>query len=65
MSTYSFRKSIFSHLITSIHCRFKLLKKDRAFSKFYRRYSGSVEKYNVTLKKLLQQGIAEPEFYGD
>ena len=24
-----------------------------------------VEKYNVSLRKLLQQGIAEPEFYGD
>ena len=22
-------------------------------------------KYNVSLKKLLQQGISEPEFYGD
>ena len=24
-----------------------------------------VEKYNVSLRKLLQQGISEPEFYGD
>ena len=23
------------------------------------------EKYSVSLKKLLQQGISEPEFYGD
>ena len=37
----------------------------KAFSKFYRRHSGSVEKYNVSLRKLLQQGISEPEFYGD
>ena len=36
-----------------------------AFSKFYRRYSALVEKYNVGLKTLLQQGISEPEFYGD
>ena len=36
-----------------------------AFSKFYRRHSGLMEKYNVSLKKLLQQGISEPEFYGD
>ena len=35
------------------------------FSKFYRRHSGLVEKYNVSLKKLLQQGISEPEFYGN
>ena len=37
----------------------------RAFSKFYCRHSGLVEKYNVSLKKRLQQGISEPEFYGD
>ena len=35
------------------------------FSKFYRRRSALVEKYNVGLKKLPQQGISEPEFYGD
>ena len=33
--------------------------------KFYRRHSELVEKYNVSLRKLLQQGISEPEFYGD
>ena len=37
----------------------------RLFSKFYRRHSELVEKYNVSLKKLLQQGISEPEFCGD
>ena len=37
----------------------------QAFSKFYRRHSELVEKYNVSLRKLLQQGISEPEFYGD
>ena len=37
----------------------------KTFSKFYRRHSGLVEKYNVSLRKLLQQGISEPEFYGD
>ena len=41
---------------------FKLCK---AFSKFYRRHSALVEKYSVNLKTLLQQGISEPEFYGD
>ena len=35
----------------------------KAFSKFYRRHSELVGKYNVSLRKLLQQGI--PEFYGD
>ena len=37
----------------------------KTFSKFYRRHSWLVEKYNVSLRKLLQQGISEPEFYGD
>ena len=37
----------------------------KAFSKFYRRHSELVEKYKVNLKTLLQQGISEPELYGD
>ena len=41
---------------------FKLRK---AFSKFYRRHNALLEKYSVSLKTLLQQGISEPEFYGD
>ena len=45
-----------------IYLFFKL---QMAFSKFYRRHSALVEKYNVGLKTLLQQGISEPEFYGD
>ena len=50
----------------------KLLRQDyryfklrKAFSKFYRRHSALLEKYSVSLKTLLQQGISEPEFYGD
>ena len=35
----------------------------KAFSKFYRRHFELVEKYHVSLKKLMQQG--NPEFYGD
>ena len=31
----------------------------------YRRHSALVEKYNVSLKTLLQQGISEPEFNDD
>ena len=37
----------------------------KAFSKFYRRHFELVEKYHVSLKKLMQQGICNPEFYGD
>ena len=39
--------------------------KAKAFLKFYRRHSALVESYSVSLKTLLQQGIAEPEFYDD
>ena len=35
------------------------------FEIFYRRHSALLEKYSVSLKTLLQQGISEPEFYGD
>ena len=34
-------------------------------SKFYRRHSALLEKYSVSLKTLLQQGISKPEFYDD
>ena len=37
----------------------------KAFSKFYRRHFDLIEKYHVSLKKLLQKGISNPEFYGD
>ena len=50
----------------------KLLKKGyryhklrKAFSKFYRRQSELVDKYNVSLRKLLQQSISERKFYDD
>ena len=37
----------------------------KAFSKFYYRHSELIVKYNIGLKTLLQQGIAEPTSYGD
>ena len=37
----------------------------KAFSKFYRRHYELISKFNVGLKSLLYQGLAEPEFYGD
>ena len=37
----------------------------KAFSKFYRRHFELIEKYHVSLKKLMQQCICNPEFYGD
>ena len=36
-----------------------------SFSKFYRRHYELISKYNVGLKTLLNEGISEPEFYGD
>ena len=37
----------------------------KAFSKFYRRHFELIEKYHVSQKKLMQQGICNPDFYGD
>ena len=37
----------------------------KAFSKFYRRHFELIEKYHVNLKKLMQQGICNAEFYED
>ena len=37
----------------------------KTFSKFYRRHYELVSKYNVVLKKLLSEGLSEPEFNGD
>ena len=44
---------------------YRYFKLRQAFPKFYRRHSALLEKYSVSLKTLLQQGISEPEFYGD
>ena len=44
--------------------RYRYHKLRKAFSKFYRRLFELIETY-VSLKKLLQQGISNPEFYGD
>ena len=44
---------------------YRYFKLRKAFSKFYRRHSALIEKYNVGLKTLPQQGISEPELYGD
>ena len=36
-----------------------------AFSKFYARHLELIETYHVSLEKLLQQGICNPDFYVD
>ena len=72
ISTYSFRSGAWLQLFVKSLNAYKLLiqghryhKLRKAFSKFYRRHIGLVEKYNASLKKLRHQGISEPEFYGD
>ena len=55
-------KALTAKLLRQGYRYFKLRK---AFSKFYRRHSALVEKYNVSVKTLPQQGVSEPEFYGD
>ena len=55
-------KALTAKLLRQGYRYFKLRK---AFSKFYRRHSALLEKYSVSLKTLLQQGILDPEFYGD
>ena len=49
-------KALTAKLLRHSYRYFKLFK---AFSKFYRRHSALVDKYNVSLKTLLQQGISE------
>ena len=55
-------KALTAKLLRQGYHYFKLRK---ASSKFYHRHSALVERYNISLKTLLQKGISEPEFYGD
>ena len=55
-------KALTAKLLRQGYSYFKLRK---AFSKLYRRHSTLLEKYSVSLKIFLQQGISEPEFYSD
>ena len=52
-------KALTAKLLRQGYRYFKLRK---VFSKFYRRHSALIEKYSVSLKTLLQQGISEPEY---
>ena len=55
-------KLLTAKLLNQVDRYYKLRK---VFSKFYRWHSDLVSKLNVGLKSLLQQGLSEPEFYGD
>ena len=63
LNDFNYRnKALTAELLRQGYRYFKLRK---AFSKFYRSHSVLLEKYSVSLKTLLHQGITEPEFYGD
>ena len=63
LNDFNYRnKALTAKLLMQGYRYFKLR---QAFSKFYRRHSALLEKCSVCLKTLLQQGISEPEFYGD
>ena len=47
------------------HQGYRYQKPRKTFSKFYRRHYELVSKFKVGLKSHLQQGLSEPEFYGD
>ena len=47
------------------HQGYRYHKLRTTFSKFYRRHYELVSKLKVGLKSLVQQGLSEPEFYGD
>ena len=63
LNDFNYRnKALTAKLLRQGYRYFKLRK---TFSKFYRRHSALLEKYCVSLKTLLQQGISELEFYVD
>ena len=63
LSDFNYRiKALTAKLLKQGYPYFKFRK---AFSKFYHRHNALVEKYSVSLKTLLQQGISDPEFYCD
>ena len=63
ISDFNCRKKALTAKLLKQDCHYHKVRKP--YSKFYRRQIELVEKYNVSSRKLLQQGISEPEFYGD
>ena len=60
---FNTRNKVFTAKLLRQGYRYHKIRK--AFSKFYRRHFDIVSKCNVELKKLLLQGLSEPEYYGD
>ena len=63
VSDFNCRNKAINAMLLKQGYRYHKLRK--AFTKFYRRHSELVDKHNVSLRKLLQQNISEPECYGD
>ena len=63
LSCWTYRNKTITEKLLSQGFRFHKLRK--TFSKFYHRNRSLINKYNCSLKTLLQQGISHPEFYGD
>ena len=58
VSDFNCRNKTLTTKLLKQGCRYHELRK--TFSRFYRQHSGLVQKYNVSLRNLLQQGISEP-----
>ena len=56
--------SVYELASTPLHGTPAFYKLRKTFSK-YRRHYELISKYNVGLKTLLNEGLSEPEFYGD
>ena len=63
VTDFNYRNKFLTAKLLKQGYRYHKLRK--AFSIFYRRHFELIEKYHVSLKKLMQQGICNPEFYGD
>ena len=63
LANFNARNRSFTAKLLQHGYRYHKLRK--AISKFYRRHFELVSKYNTGLRSLLQQGLSEPEFYGD
>ena len=60
---FNTRNKVLTQKLLKQGCRYHKLCK--SFSKFYRRYYDLISKFQAGLKSLLDQGLSEPEFYGD
>ena len=60
---FNTRNKLLTQKILKQGYRYHKLRK--TFLNLYRRYYDLISKFQIGLKSLLQQGLSEPEFYGD